>query len=100
MRYLIEKERIFGEAGVGAVYDGESSRPYLHLLDHELSAFCCSCTLAGQKIIYMPGPPMGSKSFQVSESEARGRPSRPDRPSPKNLTVTVTSRISRLTFVL
>ena len=31
MRYLIAKERIFGDAGVGAVYDGGSPQPYLRI---------------------------------------------------------------------
>ena len=94
MRYLLEKEEIFDAASVGAVYDGEVV--LCCSLSARISPNCetnegrCFPDVPGQSILYLPGQvALAERTFDVSESEARGRPSRPDRPAPKILKIKV-----------
>lgn len=66
MNHLIINENVFGSQGVGAVYDGKA-------------------------ILYIPGDKPGAPIVHsFNESEARGAPSRPDKPAPKNVQVKIT----------
>lgn len=127
MKYLIETERIFGNEGVGAVFDGESLCLYWVILvtqgDHpsidRADPPCVACptpsfhlsliaqptrprSSAGQAILYIPGSsPRPQGIFKVNENQAKGRPvvSRPGAPPPTLLEVKV-SCLSARTSIL
>ena len=91
MTYLVGTMRIFGDASIGAVFDGESG---FHTVAREEENQSQSINL-GQANLYVHGAKVfDSQDFPVSESEAKGRPQNPKFPSNKNLIVTVSGLCS------